>query len=576
MPTRRQTLQVAAATMLSALPRPGESQAATTAAARLPDRRTLDKALRAFSKVVGNDWVFSSAEEVALYRDSYSILWGEPDEKAASAAVAPASTEQVIEIVRIANQYRVPIYPTSTGKNLGYGGAAPAMPGSVVLDLKRMNRVLEVNERNNYAIVEPGVNYFDLYQHIQERNLKLWIDCAGPGWGSLIGNALDRGLGYTLAQYRNHFDAHCGMEVVLPTGTLMRTGMGAMPNSETWQQFKTGYGPWVDGLFSQSNFGVVTKMGFWLMPQPEAWGKGRVYVPRYRDLIPLVDTMNRLEAGHILQGFSSMSCPILGTGFGFGADAGAASAQEDPEITAIINDPSGFSAERADAVAARKGVPFWACDFNMYGPAKLIEAQWSCAQDAFAAIAGARFELQIQPLPLPKATVDALSDTVYIGIPTLRTFGVGHMEEYDGAAIVGHVFFSPVVPRTGEAAMAANDILGGLARRHGLSLAPIQFPNQAFERAFAYVIGLPVTRDIKVNQKIRVVFRELVQVAAQHGWGEYRTAPAFYDDIMKTYSFNDHALRRFHETLKDAVDPNGIMSAGRYGIWPRHLRRGKA
>jgi 4-cresol dehydrogenase (hydroxylating) len=557
--------------VLSALARPGEARAATTVA-RQPDRRTLDKALRAFAKVVGDDWVFTSAEDVALYRDSYSLLWDEPDEKVASAAVAPSSTEQVVEVMRIANQHRVPMYPISTGKNLGYGGAGPVLPGSVVLDLKRMNRVLEVNERNAYAVVEPGVSYFDLYNYVQEHKLKLWIDCPGPGWGSLIGNALDRGLGYTLAQYRNHFEAHCGMEVVLPTGTLMRTGMGAMPNAETWQQFKTGYGPWVDGLFSQSNFGVVTKMGFWLMPQPEAFGTGKVFVNRYRDLIPLVDIMNRLEAGHVLQGFSSLSCPVIGTSIGGGPSA-LVPTQQDAEIMAIVNDPKGFSPERLDAVGLKKGIAFWSCDFNLYGPRKLIEAQWACAQDAFAAIPGARFELEVEPLPLSQAKIDALKDTVFFGIPTLRTYSAGPLTDYDGAAVVGHVFFSPVVPRTGEAVMAANDILGKLARSHGLPVTPIQFPNPAFERAFLFVIALPVTRDVKVNQKVRGIFKELVEVAAQHGWGEYRTSPAFYDHIMDTYSFNDHALRRFHETVKDAVDPNGILSAGRYGIWPKHLRR---
>jgi (+)-pinoresinol hydroxylase len=86
---------------------------------------------------------------------------------------------------------------------------------------------------------------------------------------------------------------------------------------------------------------------------------------------------------------------------------------------------------------------------------------------------------------------------------------------------------------------------------------------------------LPVTRSPTLNAKVRDIFRELVAAAAQHGWGEYRTAPAFYDLIMGTYSFNDHALRDFLETIKDAVDPNGIVSAGRYGIWPRHLRKGK-
>ena len=85
-----------------------------------------------------------------------------------------------------------------------------------------------------------------------------------------MGNALDRGGGYTGGDFRDHFDAHCGMEVVLPTGELVRTGMGANPHAKTWQLFKYGMGPWVDGIFSQSNFGIVTKMGFWLMEEPEA------------------------------------------------------------------------------------------------------------------------------------------------------------------------------------------------------------------------------------------------------------------------------------------------------------------
>ena len=65
-----------------------------------------------------------------------------------------------------------------------------------------------------------------------------------------------------------------------------------MPGAKTWQQYKFGYGPWIDGMFSQSNFGVVTKMGFWLMPQPDAYLTGTVTVPKYEDLIPLVDILD--------------------------------------------------------------------------------------------------------------------------------------------------------------------------------------------------------------------------------------------------------------------------------------------
>ena len=125
------------------------------------------RAIDRLESVVGPEWVFTSDEDVALYRDAYSPLWSEEDEKVASAAVAPDSAEQVQEIVRIANEFRVPLYPISTGRNLAYGGSAPVLSGSVVLDLKRMNRILEVSEHNAYALVEPGVSYFDLYRHIQ-------------------------------------------------------------------------------------------------------------------------------------------------------------------------------------------------------------------------------------------------------------------------------------------------------------------------------------------------------------------------------------------------------------------------
>jgi 4-cresol dehydrogenase (hydroxylating) len=121
------------------------------------------EALRQFESAIGKEWVFTKDEDVDLYRDAYSPFWGEPDERRASAAVAPASVEQVQAVMRIANQYKVPMYPISTGRNLGYGGSAPNHTGSVVLDLKRMNRVLDVNEDNACALVEPGVSYFDLY-----------------------------------------------------------------------------------------------------------------------------------------------------------------------------------------------------------------------------------------------------------------------------------------------------------------------------------------------------------------------------------------------------------------------------
>jgi 4-cresol dehydrogenase (hydroxylating) len=526
-------------------------------------------ALKAFASIVGEEWLFTSAADLELYRDSYSILWGEADERTASAAVAPDNADQVVELVKVANRYRIPIYPISTGKNLGYGGAAPARTGSVVLDLKRMNRIVEIDERNGYVVVEPGVSYFDLYNYIQEKGLKLWIDCPSPGWGSVLGNALDGGVGVTLAPYRNHFDAQCGIEVVLPNGRTMRTGMGALPGAKTWQQFRPGFGPRIDGLFKQSNYGVVTKMGFWLMPPPENHATGVVKVPKFRDLIPLVDIIGRLEQSKIVQGLWMLSSPTTGTR-GDAAHVGGGSAMNS-DILAVLNDPNGVNMDKLDAAAQSAGLPFWACEFNLYGPKKLIEAQWECICDALREIPGAQFHLNaIRRLPLPAADLAKLFDTGPLGIPSLRTFSLGPMISYGGQDVVGHVFFSPVIPRTGEAAIEAMELFAGIARKYKLPYPPLQFPSSIFERAFLFAVGLPVTRSPAVNAKVREAFRELLAMATARGWGEYRTAPAFYELVMDAYSFNDHAMRDFLETIKDAVDPNGIMSPGRYAIRSHH------
>jgi len=525
-------------------------------------------ALKQLEGAVGKSWVFSSDEDVALYRDAYSPFWGEPEERVASAAVAPDGVEQVQKVVKIANTYKIPIYPISTGKNLGYGGSAPNLSGSLVLDLKRMNRILDVNPRNHSALVEPGVSYFDLYRYIQEKGYKLWIDVPDPGWGSPIGNSLDHGGGYLQPMYRNHFDSHCGMEVVLPNGELLRTGMGALPDAQTWQQYKFGFGPWIDGMFSQSNLGVVTKMGFWLMPEPDAYLTGTVTVPKYGDLIPLVDILTFLENSGVSNAMPGLGSPLLG-GFMMPPPA--------PEVTALLQKTGGdISSPDLQKYAQDKSVPYWSCTVKFYGPVKGIQAHWEYAKEKFSAIPGAKFQDgEFYKLPLTPEQFKQVHKPEF-GIPSLETFSIGARSAINPNPSAGHIWFSPIIPRTGEAVLEANKVFSKAAKDFGLPVLSFSLPSTYWMRAFIFIFGFPITHDVATNKKNRESFKKLIQIAAEHGWGEYRTAPAFQDAVMETYSFNNHALRRFHETIKDAVDPNGIISAGRYGIWPKHLRGTKA
>ncbi len=549
---------------------------------RLPpgvSSKDFSDAINQFEEAVGKDWVFTSDEDVALYRDAYSPFMGEPDELVASAAVAPDGVEQVQKVVRIANNYKIPIYPVSTGKNLGYGGSAPVLSGSVVLDLKRMNRILEVNEKNAYALVEPGVSYFDLYRYIQEKGLKLWVDVPDPGWGSPIGNSLDRGGGYLMAQYRNHFDSHCGMEVVLANGEILRTGMGAMPGAKTWQDYKSGFGPWIDGIFSQSNFGVVTKMGFWLMPEPDAYLSGTVHVPRHDDLIPLVEIMTNLENTRVTNGMPDLGSQLLSIPMIWQIDKwnrGEGPPPPDAELSALLAKSEGGGSPELEAYALKKGISYWSCKLSFYGAEKANAANWEFAKEKFSAIPGVKFEdTESYKLPLTPEQREEVHKPQF-GIPSLAMFSIGARSPVNPQPTSGHMWFSPIIPRTGEAIFEANRIFVAAAKEFGLPVLSFSLPSCYWERAFIFIFGLPVTRDIETNKKNRAAFKQVVQRAAEHGWGEYRTAPAFQDTIMGTYSYNNHALLHFHETLKDAVDPNGILSAGRYGIWPKHIRDQKA
>lgn len=546
---------------------------------------TFASALQEFANVVGKDWVFSSDEDLDLYRDAYSPLRDEPDERKASGAVAPATVEEVQGVVEIANRHGISLYTISTGRNLGYGGSAPAYSGSVVLDLKRMNKIIEVNESQYFAIVEPGVSYFDLFNYIKEKGLKVWLDVPDPGWGSPLGNSLDHGVGHTSSRFRNHFDAHCGLEVVLANGEVMRTGMGALPNSKTWAAYKMGFGPIVDGLFSQSNFGIVTKMGIWLMPEPEAFLQAKVMVPAYNDLHELVEIQKYIENLGIAPGAPELGSPLLG-----------AAGDTKSLVDIFFNGPPKLDKQHLYLIAgAQLGystglqqygrnnkIPYWTLNTTFYGPRKVVEAQWEAVQDIVSArIKGAWFESTGALTDRYEAVSKGLVYPQNLGIPNLEFFAMG-TNAGGNQPTRGHLFFSPVIPQSAEAIFEANrvfakavDEIPVLKKVPMFNLRPFSLPSPFFERSYMFVLGFPILDDPDVNRATVAAFRELIRIGAEHGWAEYRTSPIFQDQVMGVYSYNNNALLRFHESIKDTLDPKGILSPGRYGIWPKHLR-GKA
>jgi 4-cresol dehydrogenase (hydroxylating) len=189
-------------------------------------------------------------------------------------ALRPGNNDEVVAIITAANERRIPIYPFSTGKNWGMGSKLPVTDGSVVVDLSRLNRILEVNESAPYAVLEPGVTQGQLATYLAEHHPTLTFNVTGAfGETSILGNTLERGDGS-----HARIDDLIAVRGILGNGQPFEVGgHWGTAGTDTSHVMRYTAGPDLVGLFSQSNFGLVTAIVFRLLPRAEKrslfWGR---------------------------------------------------------------------------------------------------------------------------------------------------------------------------------------------------------------------------------------------------------------------------------------------------------------
>lgn len=514
---------------------------------QLPPGRSaaqFDAGLNAFRGAVGDDWVLATD----LDRDTYSDFYAPGDEElhAPGAAVAPGSVEEVQAVVRLANEHRIPLWPVSRGKNLGYGAAAPRVAGSVVLDMGRMRRILEVHPELAYCVVEPGVSFFDLYEHLQANDIPLWMSVPGNAWGSVMGNALDRGFGYT--PYGTHTRNICGLEVVLPDGDLVRTNMGAMEGAHAWHAFPYGFGPSFDQMFVQSNLGVVTKMGYWLQPAPESSLGLSMQIPNEEDIGWVVDTISPMRRNGLID--QNQFVPSwLGKLVLMG------------QRSDFWDGPGAMPESRVEELLREHDMGYWTVNVRLYGTPAVNAAKAEAIKAGFARHIDTEFAETVWNTGDPVVAMDPS-----FGVPSAIPLQMANWTGGRGA----HLGFSPIVPATGE------HVLRQLRRSRELIAAHDVDFYASFtigERAANNINMLMYDRDNGEQvRNIRALFSALVAQAREAGYGEYRTHLTWMDPVSDTFDFNDHALRRMNERIKDALDPNGIIAPGKQGVWPTAMR----
>ena len=491
---------------------------------------------RAFADVVGSDYVFMEEQDRASYSDKFAI---DDNRHVPLGAIAPITVEEVRAAVRAAAAHRIPLWPISRGKNLGYGGSAPHFSGSLVLDLSRMKKI-EVDEANGTALLEPGVGFYDLYDYLQSRKVPLWLSVPGNSWGSVVGNALDRGVGYT--PYGEHTAKICGLEVVMPDGDLVRTGMGSLSGSPTWQLYRYGYGPAWDQLFCQSNFGIVTKMGLWLMPEPESVLGLDIEFDKPEDLGPLVDVLGSLRREGLLQ-----QSPTIGNWLRAAAIVTTRDQWTDK--------PGSLSDEVIAAIRKKFGMGWWGVSLRVYGREAVNKASLAIIEEAMRSL---------QPQSMKRTAWrrgEPIEPSGWMGVPL--TFPMQNANWHGGRG--GHIGFSPVLPQSGKLAL---EQFQRTYRRYREFDMDYQASFAFGERHLINVNAVLFNQDdAAMMQRVDPFLRALIKDAHVHGYGEYRTHLDYMDTVAETYDFNDHALWRLNERVKNALDPAGIIAPGKSGIW---------
>ena len=530
--------------------------------AEIQQERALTGAIAEWTGLLGSagvlcDLAHRCAAERATFQTSQKI----------PLILRPLDVRQVAEIVRIANRHAVPLYPVSSGKNWGYGSRVPPVTGCALVDLSRMDQIVEFNEQLGYVTVQPGVTQKALIKFLKHQKSKLWMDATGSSPDcSLIGNAMERGFGHT--PYGDHFSHVCGLEVVLPTGEIIETGFSGLPAGNTGPVYRWGVGPSLDGLFSQSNFGIVTRMTVWLMPAPEYFQAFFFQCNSRQSLAAVIDALRPLRLNGAIP-----SAVHIGNHYKV-----MGGIQQFPH-----GEPMPLSLERMQFYERHLKISRWSGSGALYGTRLQVKEQRRLIRQALVGITERVRFLDDRTLrvasrftrPYRLMTGLDLSRTLELlrpvygllkGIPTDKTLGSAYWRkrtpvpadpdpDRDGC---GLLWCAPVARMEGAQAERLNALAENVLLAHGFE--PMISITLLTERSLACVISITYDRDVPgEDQRAMACYVDLQQQLEREGFYSYRLGLPSMRMQAERGAYTALLAR-----LKQALDPNSILAPGRY------------
>lgn len=525
-----------------------------------------NQALQAWIQCLGNQYVLTDTNylqecQTATFTTASQFL----------AILRPANTAEIQTCLKIANQYQIPIYSISKGKNTGYGSKVAPSDNCALLDLGRLAEITDYNGKLGYVTVGAGVTQAQLYQFLNEQDAPFWMDAVGASpEASLIGNVLERGFGHT--PYGEHFAHVCGFEVVLATGECIHTGFGQFSNAQATPIYRWGVGPYLDGLFSQSNLGIVTKMTIWLMPKPDYFQAFYFSIEHDEQLADLIDALRPLRLNGTLK-----SAIHIGNDY-------KVLASIRPYPWAEMMNKTPLADEVLEQFAKTWGFGAWNGSGGLYGTRKQVaEARRLIKQALRGKVRKLQFVddftlLLLQKLALPYQwiTKTKVSELLKLlkpvyglmqGIPTATQLKSAYWRkkslpldpvnpEKDQC---GLIWCAPIAPLDGASAVQINKIVNDVFFQY--QFEPLISISLLTERCLNCVIAITYDREISgEDERAMACYESLMEQLTQAGYYPYRLGI----QSMKLLAQSEDSYQKLLTKLKHCLDPHGILAPARY------------
>jgi 4-cresol dehydrogenase (hydroxylating) len=499
------------------------------------------------------------------------------------AAIVVLHEDVIKTILTLANELMFHLYPISSGQNWGYGSVqnTPLSHPKVVLDLGQLKKITPASEELGLITIQPGVTQQDLYDYLQSNHWPFMVPVTGAGPScSILSNALERGYGIT--PRTDHFAAVNALKAYLPHPDLCQTlyqsavsGLDGSGKDFIDKTFKWGLGPYIDGLFTQSNFAIVTEITIRLAPLPKHFSAFYLQVfdaENFQDAVAFIRNL-LMDYEGIVGSINLMDRSRL--------------------VSMVADNPNGneqhqnMTAEQISSIAKQKRIPQWLIVGSMYGTKSVVNStkrELNQRGKKLGTInfsdswlmSSARF---IAKLPLPKfAALDTIKDQlrsldegieIMLGKPNqvalpLAYWRNPHVRPDKTTALLpdkdkcGLLWYAPLIQMDPEVLSDFVNFIRRTTPKYGIEPL-VTFTNLRHDCIDSTV---PLVFDLTNKAAVKLAHQcleELFTEGCKQGFVPYRINTEQQSQLNK-----DDIFWQTTRLLKNAVDPNNIISPLRY------------